>query len=528
MSEAIQECTNLYTQQLTTIKKYLPNDISLNNLETRIKKGSGITKSGFVLENNHIINRMLSLIKNGYDMKKLDFHHILSDVSEIIPTKSKNITITIDELDEMYDELLDIIQTFYPQETKNSIETKKINPEILENATKVYKSGKFPEHVLNIWNKVWYKDLQIIRFILLIGASNKVLNAEEGLHLYISGKTDTGKSSSAVEALSYLPPEMRITSKFSKQWIYYGHGQGKLTGKQALLNDDTTFDDESAAIFRNILSGWLTGVTRETVEDSKNGKTLYVPPRVTLILTSVDGIVKSSNKGQDESRYTTMRIERTTQEMKEIKIFMQSKKPNVSYEKQIINAVFDNMEETEIEINQKFDTISVYKHKFGKLTESMVDHDLSFRELKKYRTMLMANALLHNRTKVNNDDIKEINEMLTYCTFMIKSDTPGFNENQMIVKEFLEQNSNDYLSIVDIAKGCKLDQDSVYVAMRGKYGSFEHPTGGLITQGIKIDDSFDKKHMFKIVFDDIEIPTTKKEPQNKRKIRTNEEPPAIF
>ena len=263
MSEAIQECTNLYTQQLTTIKKYLPNDISLNNLETRIKKGSGITKSGFVLENNHIINRMLSLIKNGYDMKKLDFHHILSDVSEIIPTKSKNITITIDELDEMYDELLDIIQTFYPQETKNSIETKKINPEILENATKVYKSGKFPEHVLNIWNKVWYKDLQIIRFILLIGASNKVLNAEEGLHLYISGKTDTGKSSSAVEALSYLPPEMRITSKFSKQWIYYGHGQGKLTGKQALLNDDTTFDDESAAIFRNILSGWLTGVTEK-------------------------------------------------------------------------------------------------------------------------------------------------------------------------------------------------------------------------------------------------------------------------
>ena len=97
MTEAIQECGNdFHTQEIQTFKKYkyLPDDISLNNLEKRIKKGSGITKSGFVSENDDIINRMLSLIKKGYDVKKLDFDYVLSGASEIIPTKKAIVRIT--------------------------------------------------------------------------------------------------------------------------------------------------------------------------------------------------------------------------------------------------------------------------------------------------------------------------------------------------------------------------------------------------------------------------------------------------
>jgi len=352
-----------------------------------------------------------------------------------------------------------------------------IPEEIMKEAKEIYKSGKFIDYIMKAWNKSWYKDLQVIRFVLLIAISNYVINAEDGLHLYVAGDSGTGKSDSVRNALHFLIRKLYVASKFTKTWIYYGSKNESLHEKQIILNDDTTFDEEHAAILRNMLSSWLEGATRETVDKSGEPQTLTVPKRVTLILTSVNGISQQDSEGQDESRYTTMLIKRTKQDENEIKMFMQTKKIEILHELEVIHAIWTLIEETEVELPFKYTTIPVYKHKTGSIEKSMVEHNLTFRELKKYRTMLMCNALLHGRKNVTKEDEKEINEhIITYCSLMESNTEKPMTEKERIIDEYMKKQI-EYKSIAEIET--ETGVKNATAPLFGRSGGINKQIGGL-------------------------------------------------
>lgn len=445
---------------------------------------------------------------------------------EIIKSISKcadKLEMTIEETYQLYEDTIAGITTYNSINNPVIVNIQKeqeIPENIMKEAKDIYYSGKFIDYILTSWNKVWYKDTQVIRFISLISASNYVINAEDGLHTYISGDSGIGKSDSVKQTFKFLLKNFYLASKFTTHWIFYGSKNGTLHEKQILLNDDTTFDGEQAAIMRNMLSGWMDGVTRERVSEGGEPETLRVPPRVTLILTSVDGISKKDSEGQDESRYTTIQLNRSKQEEKEIKLFMQEPKKDISHELEVIHAIWSLMKDTEITLPNRYDTIPIYKHMFGNIEKNLTDHDLTFRELKKYRTMLMANALLHGRKNVTEEDEKEINEIMSHCIMMIKNTIRGLSKNESIILEYLEK-TNESKTSAEISK--EVNIPNVYDAIRGKAGSFTSPTGGLMKiYPIEVTRDVDGKTRLKL------LKYESKQKINNRTDKSNEEIPIIF
>ena len=460
------------------------NTIGQDEINSLRHQGAATTKTN-VKERSNIENHILYLHflteKNGEQKYIAD-----QIINKITPLCQKIGIEEPIEIDNIYKSVIDGLAIFNSKNTFTYVKKEDFSDNLIEESRKIYETGKFVDFILETWNKEWYQDTHIIQFVLLQAASNYITNPEDGLHLYVAGNTGLGKSMSVEEALTYLPPTMQVTSKFTPQWLYYGSKNNRLTGKQILFTDDTTFGEEFAGNLRNMLSGWLKGVTKDSVGKDGEPLVLQVPPRITLILTSVDGITKESHEGQDESRYTTMEIKRNKDDITNIKMFMQTPKPDIKHEKEIIQGIWSLITDVEVECPYKFDKIDVYKHSHGKIEESIAKHNLGFRELKKYRTMVMANALLHNRTVVNEDDIRDIGKILTYCNFMIKNDTPGFTQNEMIIKEVLEQHPTP-LTIAEITMYSKLTQPMVYTALRGKNGNFDNPKGGLLSKGVNLD-----------------------------------------
>ena len=376
----------------------------------------------------------------------------------------------------------DIIATLEAKEKEYQDELKKnaeliqekpqIPEEILKEAKKIYESGEFIGYCAETWRKIWYKDEQILKFILISAANKLITNSDEGLHIHVAGKTQTGKSRCVETALPFTKKEMQITQTFSEKWIFYASRTGELVGKQFLFSDDTRFSEEMAELYRNILSSWATGVHRGTVNTNREAETLYIPPRITLILTAVDTVSKLSDDGQDESRFLTLEIRRTHEDEERIKEIMQQEKPDISHEMEIISAVWELIPEIEVKIPFLFKT------------------SLTLREFNKFMAVVRASALLHNRVIASSDDVKFANELFTYCRQMIRGDISGFTRNEKALIQLLNENCGNggrYLTTADISKECNIPNSSVYSALRGKNGSFEKPNGGLVTKNVSID-----------------------------------------
>jgi hypothetical protein len=329
-------------------------------------------------------------------------------------------------------------------------------PEIVEEARRIYESGGFLQYCTDTFQKVWLGDVHILMGVLHMAANMRVLNAQDGIHLHIMGGTQTGKSDSVKASMQFVHPADRLIKTFSMKYLFYADDE--LHPNSIVFSDDTTFEPETAALYRNMLTSWFTGVTRGTVVNHQK-KDLHIPPRVSLILTSVESVVQETDDGQDESRFLTLEVRRTPDQMKAIRKFIQEKHPDIKPDLDVIFAVWTAITPQ---------TVTLHKS---------IDREIPIREFKRFLTLVQSHALLCNRDTTTDADFLAIDQFLSYSKPMINSETPAFTRKEAVVLQCL---SSKELSISEIGDATGLSILEVYRALRGTKGTIQNPSGGLM------------------------------------------------
>ena len=338
------------------------------------------------------------------------------------------------------------------------IDAAKKEREIAETARAIYESGDFLKYCTDTFGKVWYGDVHILTGILLMAANLRVLNAKDGLHLHVNGQTQSGKSDSVKAALRFVHPNDQSTKTFSQMYLFHASKTGDLHEGMLIFSDDTMLSEDVAQLYRNVLTSWYTGVDRGTVVNHEP-KTLHIPARVSLILTSVESVVQETDEGQDESRFLTLEVKRTADQMKVIREFIQQDHPDIKQDLEVIHAVWIAITPRDVKIHRA------------------IERNVPIRELKRFLTMVQSHALLCNRTETTEADFSAIDMFLSYSKPMIDSETPAFKRKEAVVLQCLSSKPMTVSEIVD-ATGISILE--VYRALRGTTGSFSTPSGGLM------------------------------------------------
>ncbi|MCX6690767.1 MAG: hypothetical protein NTW33_01625, partial [Methanoregula sp.] len=311
--------------------------------------------------------------------------------------------------------------------------------------------------------KVWLGDTHILTGILLTAANMRVLNAKDGIHLHILGTTQSGKSDSVKAAMQFVHPANKMIKTFSAKYLFYADDE--LPPSTIVFSDDTTFDPETASLYRNMLTSWFTGVTRGIVVNHAK-KDTHIPARVSLILTSVESVVQEGDDAQDESRFLSLEVRRTPKQMAEIRAFVQEDHPDIKLSLYVVNAVWESITPRNVKIHK------------------VIDKDIPIREFKRYLTLVQSHALLCNRVTTTDDDFLAIDQFLTYSKPMINNTTPAFTRKEAAVLKCLTKNKKTVAEIVKESGMCIQD---VYRAVRGRNGTFQSPKGGLMVKEPRLE-----------------------------------------
>lgn len=345
----------------------------------------------------------------------------------------------------------------------DSVVTLQKNRETESAAKKVYESGEFLKYCKESFGKVWLGDVHILEGILLTAANMRVLNAKDGIHLHIMGTTQAGKSDSVKAAMQFVHPNDRIIKTFSMKYLFYAAED--LHSNTIVFSDDTTFEPETASLYRNMLASWHTGVTRGTVVNQTK-KDLHIPARVSLILTSVESVVLETDDGQDESRFLTLEVRRTADQMAAIRKFIQQDHPDITSALDVVYAVWSAITPRNVTLHKT------------------VEKDIPIREFKRYLTLVQAHALLCNRNTTIDADFDAIEKFLTYSKPMIDSTTPAFTRKEAAVLGCL---SIAKKTVGEIVSATGMTMQDVYRALHGKEGTFQNPKGGLMAKEPRLE-----------------------------------------
>lgn len=367
-------------------------------------------------------------------------------------------------------ESTEITKTWIRPETTNSI------------ARHIYKKGLFLQYAKETFRKIWYGDSFILQVLMYIAATYKVLNVDEAIHLHVAGDTQIGKSDSVKRGLIFIPLRYKSSKKFSAMYLFYGYKDGSIHEDMMLFTDDTQLDPEITGLIRNMLTSWHEGVERGVVR-FPDPLTVTIPKHVNLILTAVDSVVQESADGQDESRFLTLVITRTKEDSAEIAKFVQQDKPDVTKDIETLLKIWDYIPQKKITLHKIFEQKG------------------EIREFKRYLTMLKCNAVLHNRTKTNDDDVVDVDRLLTYSKPMIDQKTSGYDRDEKIIIQVLTDNSGSWQSVDNIKDKSGLPLLRVYRAIRGTRGTFQCPAGGLMAKSKALEHDYNsdtRKEMFRI------------------------------
>jgi hypothetical protein len=347
-------------------------------------------------------------------------------------------------------------------------------------------SGKFPETLERQFQKIWCGDSHVLLWIIHAFAAGFVANNDEGLHLYIAGASGLGKSESVKHALSLIPGEYVVSGGFSRKGLLYL--SEKMLACSIVLMDDHCYDEDEAGIYRAILAGWREPTNYYTVD--RSSKTVHLKERITQIVTSADGLAKVSSDGQNESRFSTIEIRRSDEQMKEIIKFIRSEQKTISKEdKDLIwsawKFIINNPWKIHIPFSDsiRIDDSAIYR----------------IREFKKFLCVIRASALLHGREYATQDDFNKASKLWTYLLLMLDNETAGLSKNEIAVFEKITELSKGgkrvYLSKLKAALP-NMREPNIYRSIRGKDGSFTNVTGGLLSKirGMSIEKIYDKEN----------------------------------
>ena len=336
-----------------------------------------------------------------------------------------------------------------------------------------YNSGGFIQYAESLFQKIWLGDNHILRALMYMAASFKLQNPDEGIHLHVTGSTQSGKSDSVKTGLKLVSMNDQMTKTFSGMYLFYAAEKNLLHENTIIFSDDTQFSEEVMGLLRNLLTSWDTGVTRGTVKN-QGAIDLNVPRHISLILTSIETVSKLDIEGQDASRFLTMDIRRTQQQQDAIWDFIQSEKENITSELYVLHRIWDAIPERKVSIPMK------------------IAPRVTIRESKRFLTLAKCHALLCNRDTVTDEDISEVEKFLTYSKPMLDATTPALTRSEQAVYDALVKLGRATIEQLQI--GAKVSDPTVRRALHGRDGTIDKPKGGLLTAMKNIVVDYDRDY----------------------------------
>ena len=352
-------------------------------------------------------------------------------------------------------------------------------------ANQIYSSGKFPEYLIETFQKIWCRDSHILKWVVIAFTNGFIRNADEGLHLYVSGPSGLGKSESVKAAMRVLPKPYCLAGQFSRKGFLYK--AGSLSPGTVVLHDDHQFDEEEAGLYRAIIAGWRDRSTYYSV-DKTASKEIQVPERITQIITSTDGLSSQGSEGQNESRFITIEISRSNENMQEIIDFIKNQsRPDIKINLDVVSCIWEKITEERRDIEIPY------------VGQIVVEQSALYRirEFKKFLCLIRSIALMRGRTTASEDDFKEAQELWTYIVVMIDNEIPGLTKTEAVVFDRIREFSKGGKRVELSALKGSLDmtQTNIYRALRGREGSFQRPCGGLCAKirGLQIEQKYDRE-----------------------------------
>ena len=189
-------------------------------------------------------------------------------------------------------------QTSYKQNEKEAISEGKceitacdgINEypkDIVNRANSILENEGAFEFILGTWNKLHVGDRNIGENLLCSIAGTQILNTKLGLHIKPSGGSGTGKSDAIVNMLKLLPKNKYVEGSISSKALFYDESMKKGT---IIYTDDVNLTDEIIATLRQLTSDYQSETIHRIIGSDLLSSVKAIPPRVTVWMSSVDGI----------------------------------------------------------------------------------------------------------------------------------------------------------------------------------------------------------------------------------------------
>ncbi len=170
-----------------------------------------------------------------------------------------------------------------PQPQKKDDEENGVPPHIREKAEEIMKNGDVVQYIIDEHQKHHVGDVDIAKALLVSIGIQSVLNSD-GIHPKVSGESGKGKTHCCKAMGHMIPKEYFIKTGLSDKAIYYM----KLRAGCVVFSDDANLSESMDGIIKRATTNFQEGDSYTTVDITRNLKELYIPPRVSWWLTSVD------------------------------------------------------------------------------------------------------------------------------------------------------------------------------------------------------------------------------------------------
>ena len=354
---------------------------------------------------------------------------------------------------------------------------------LVEEARAIYQSGKFLEYLQNTFAKYWYGDSHILAWIAIQFVNSWLSNPNIGLHLHITGPSSTGKSDSIKAALRLLPEEYIVVGSFTRKAVVYK--MKELAPGSTILHDDHVADEDEMELNRAIISAWSDGYDYISVVDGET-HTVRLPARINRVITNTTNISSELSAGQDDSRFITIELSRNKQTAEKICDFIQEEHVFPEHEARVCQMVFKMIAQAKPVVD------------IQKLT-NIVD-PRQIRRVKQEMSTIKSVTVLNGRTTAIDADIKDANIYLGYTRRMLSPEIPGLGKNERelyaaVYSYFVREGQLNRTSmrLTTLKERSQVPEARFYEALRGNKGTFENPTGGLLSMipGMHVIEEWD-------------------------------------
>lgn len=178
------------------------------------------------------------------------------------------------------------------KKAKDKIELSELTPiddsvvvpeDVAEEARKIIFTGDPVKKIIETHAKLHVGDEPLARALLVSIGIQSVLNSD-GIHPKVSGDSGKGKTHCCKTMMHLIPEKYKFNTTLSDRAIYYMD----IPEGAVVFSDDIDLSETLEGIIKRSTSNFQEGDNYTTLDKNLDVKELYIPPRISWWLTSVD------------------------------------------------------------------------------------------------------------------------------------------------------------------------------------------------------------------------------------------------